>query len=180
MDTITRILEREGWGQVTNKASDRGGLTKYGITQTSWTAYRAKHGTGVGPLSVADLTEEQARDFYFTEHVADPRFDLITDDYVQDFIVDCGVNHGTPRASRWLQEAVGVQQDGAVGPKTLERVNAAEPVSLLLKLISIRVKFYAQIASDQLPADPDLPNLRGWTNRVASFIDELAARLGGR
>jgi lysozyme family protein len=180
MNTIDRILEREGGAKVTNRSSDRGGLTKYGITQAAWTDYRMTHGFAVGPVTVVELTEQEARDFYFTVHIAAPHFDLIADDYLQDFIVDCGVNHGVSRAARWLQEAAGVSVDGAVGPKTLERVNAANPVSLLLRLFAIRARFYAKISSDQLPVDPDLPNLQGWINRLSQFVDELAARLAGR
>lgn len=176
MDIIERTMRREGWDEYTNRSSDRGGPTKWGITQKAWSGYIGRPAT---EDEIKKITQEQAREFYFRKYLVGPRFDLVLDDYLREFLFDCGVNHGTDRAIHWLQEAVGVPVDGVVGPVTMKRVNGTNPVSLLLRLIAVRQRFYAKIASDQLPADPDLPNLQGWTNRLAAFIDELAARLAG-
>lgn len=54
------IIEHEG-GFV-NHPSDSGGATKYGITQGSWTAYRA--GRASLPTSVANVTVPMAIDFW--------------------------------------------------------------------------------------------------------------------
>jgi lysozyme family protein len=175
-ELITEILKREGWDTYTNKASDRGGPTKWGITQKSWSAYIGRAAT---IDEIKAITEQQARGFYYTEYIVKPNFSLIDDDFVQEFVVDCAVNHGVFRASSWLQEAIGAKVDGRVGPKTLELLRARNPVATLLLLIGIRGRFYAKIASDQLPADPDLPNLRGWINRLMGFTDQLAARIAG-
>lgn len=176
-ELITGILKREGWDLYTDKPSDRGGPTKWGITQKSWSAYIGR------PATIEDvkaITEQQARDFYYTEFIVKPNFVLIEDDFLQEFVVDSAVNHGVFRASSWLQEAVGAKVDGRVGPKTLELLHSLNPTAVVLLLIGVRGRFYAKIASDQLPADPDLPNLRGWINRLMWFTDQLAARMAGR
>lgn len=175
-ELITGILKREGWDEYTNKPSDRGGPTKWGITQKAWSEWLGR------PATVEDvkaITEAQARAFYKAVYIERPRFDQIQDEFLMEFTVDCGVNHGTARAAQWLQIAADVVADGAVGPKTLAAVNAAPWLKLTLKMIGIRGRFYAKIASDQLPADPDLPNLQGWMNRLFSYVDRLADMQGG-
>ena len=39
MDIIEKTMRREGWDKYTNRASDRGGPTKWGITQGAWSGY---------------------------------------------------------------------------------------------------------------------------------------------
>lgn len=177
MDSIiNEILRREGWGKYTNRPSDRGGPTKWGITQKAWSDYIGRPAT---IDDVKSITDYQARRFYRTEYIEGPNFDRIVNPLLQEFVIDCGVNHGVSRAARWLQQVIGVKADGRVGPVTLSRVNSVHPAATLLRLIGVRQRFYAQIASDQLPADPDLPNLRGWINRAAEFLDTLATEIEG-
>lgn len=165
-EIIDRIIEREGGDKYTDRPSDRGGPTKFGVTQRAWREYRARHAEPL-PEHVRDLTLEHARQFYWIEHVAP--FEWIADDALRELAVDCSVNHGRTRATKWLQEAAGVVADGAIGPKTRAAVNTKASV-VYAKLLRRRFKFYAEIASDQLPADPDLPNLRGWISRGCEFI----------
>ena len=174
---IDAILRREG-SAYTNRKSDRGGPTKYGITQKSWEPHRdrlAKRGDWPS-LHVCDLTESEARLFYISEHVAP--FAWLKDDNLRELLVDCSVNHGTRRATIWLQQAAGVKADGVIGPVTRAAVKPraetfgdySNHLRLHRDVLRTRFKFYATIASDQLPADPDLPNLRGWINRACEFI----------
>lgn len=51
---IKKTLEREGGGKITNIAGDRGGVTKYGISEKS----------GLSPNQIKNLTEEQAIAIY--------------------------------------------------------------------------------------------------------------------
>lgn len=59
---IDHILEVEGG--VSNNANDRGGLTNFGITQTTWEAYNKKVLGGKGPASVKNITRTDATSFY--------------------------------------------------------------------------------------------------------------------
>lgn len=168
-EIIDRIIEREGGDKYTDRPSDRGGPTKFGITQRAWSEYRARHAEPL-PEHVRDLTLEHARQFYWIEHVAP--FAWIVSAPLRELTIDCSVNHGRSRATRWLQEAAGVVTDGVIGPVTKTAVNALSynTYNMYSGLLRKRFKFYAQIASDQLPADPDLPNLRGWISRACEFI----------
>lgn len=168
-EIIDRILEREGEA-FTNRPSDRGGPTKFGITQRAWSEYlelgRPPVITAALPRHVRDIAEHNARDFYRAMHV-EP-FAWVECNSVRELVIDCSVNHGRGRAIRWLQAAADVAPDGAIGPMTRAAVNLPV-VPVYARLLSTRFKFYAQIASDQ-PNDPDLPNLRGWINRACEFI----------
>lgn len=174
IDIIEKTMRREGWDKYTNRASDRGGPTKWGITQKAWSDYIKRPAT---IPEVQSITEQQAREFYFSEFMRKPRFDLIVHPFLREFVFDCGVNHGTRRAACWLQASVQVSVDGDIGPLSLQKVNVTPWLATFLRMVAIRQRFYAHISSDQLPADPDLPNLKGWINRAAEFLDEVAAQL---
>jgi lysozyme family protein len=165
---VDAIIRREGGDQYTDRPSDRGGPTKFGITQRAWNHYLSTFIPVIGyPMHVRDLTLEKAREFYEREHVAP--FAWIADDSLRELAIDSSVNHGRGRATKWLQQSAKVTLDGVIGPKTRAAVNT-RPGAVYVALLRLRFAFYALIASDQLPADPDLPNLRGWINRACEFI----------
>jgi hypothetical protein len=62
MDAIDKHMALEG-GFV-DDPRDRGGRTKFGITQTSWDAYNKRKLGGRGKADVKDLTEDDAQRFY--------------------------------------------------------------------------------------------------------------------
>lgn len=172
-EIIDNILRREG-STFTNDPADRGGATKYGITQRTWDAYCAR--TGRPSYGVAQLTEHDARQFYWMEFVAP--LSAIENDDLRELVIDSAVQHGATRAIRWLQQAAGATVDGVLGPKTLALVNDASDAlasgawqrHLYTTYLRLRLKFYAQIATDQMPADPDAKFLRGWIERLSEFI----------
>ena len=58
---------------------------------------------------------------------------------------DACVNHGIRNASKLLQRAAGVQDDGKIGPKTLAAVDKADPVELVNGMLWKRLAFYEAI-----------------------------------
>lgn len=58
---------------------------------------------------------------------------------------DAAVNAGVGRAARWLQGAAGTAPDGAIGPKTLAAVAAADPVDLCVELHARRLLHTASL-----------------------------------
>lgn len=185
-DLIDDIIRREG-STFTDDPADRGGATKYGITQRAWDQFLSKHqrttfavGVPTHTLyspSVEHITLENAREFYWTMYVSPLAW--IEDDQLRALVIDSSVQHGAERVTKWLQTAAGVKADGVIGPKTRDAVNlhatdnivviAAHHTELYRELFITRLKFYAQIATDQMPADPDAKFLRGWINRLAEF-----------
>ena len=172
---INAILDREG-GTYTDRPSDRGGPTRYGVTLPALAEFR---GTPVTPAQVAALTREEA--YEVLEHVFVTRsgYGRIADERVRALMLDWAVNSGVARASRYLQRTLGVEPvDGDCGPQTLAAANAMEGRSLLKRLGLARQVFYIRTAlqDDRLPTLPpsDLDNLEGWLNRNwAVAVDPL-------
>lgn len=77
---------------------------------------------------------------------------------------DAAVNHGVGSAIRMLQEAVGADVDGEIGPQTKSRI-AAMPVAEIIKA-------YAEIRRRRYRALPHFWRFgRGWLARVERTLD---------
>ena len=161
---IDGIIRREG-GFVNHK-SDRGGPTNMGITQGTLAAYR---GTAITIDDVKNLTREEAFKIYWRDYVREPGFDLIHSDSLAEHLVDIGVLHGPARAAKWLQQAIGVNADGVIGPVTLKAVNEgtllAEEISKSLAVF--RIRFMGRLISND---HSQAPFAAGWLNRATEFL----------
>lgn len=161
---IADIMAREG-SQYTNDPIDRGGPTKFGITQKTLSEFRARP---VTPEEVAELTEEEARSIYFQLYVRGPGFGKIVNDRVMTLAVDCAVNHGRSRCIKWLQAIAGVTQDGVLGPVTADAINRMDGQTVYKRLLAQRVRSYGRLVTD----DPTQARFAaGWANRAAEFIE---------
>lgn len=122
------IIKAEG-GYV-NHPNDRGGPTKFGITQATLSQWRGKKASAD---DVKNLTETEARDIYYAKYVRAPSFDQIfaLDPKVGYELIDAGVLSGPTVPSRWLQRVLNVMNnqgklypdlkvDGAIGQKTID------------------------------------------------------------
>ena len=174
-DMIDDILRREG-GYVDHPA-DRGGPTKFGITQKTLSAYV---GYNVLAKEVQNLSESVARDIYERNYYILPRIDRLPES-IQPFIFDCAVNHGPRRAIKFVQSVcnqAGYQPplsvDGAMGPNTSKGATWASNAmgELFYKaLLEERRNFYRTIVA----ANPSQKVfLNGWMNRVNEFETETA------
>lgn len=167
---LNDIIRREG-GFV-DRPDDRGGATNFGITQRAWSDYRLRKSPLLNhlPRTVDFLKEDHAREFYTEMYIKPAQW--IHELYTRALFIDSAINHGMPRATRWIQMAVGVQPDGLVGPVTRAAVNS-QPTQAYREMLRTRFRFYAQIATDQHEkegGDPDAVFLRGWVNRACEFI----------
>lgn len=175
---IERILDdlllREG-GYV-NHPADLGGPTNYGITLKTLQEWRQR------PVTIEQLKalpKSEAREIYKVKYLTEPGLHKIRDPYVMVLAFDCSVNHGQHRVIRWLQQVVGVVDDGQFGPVTEIAVNTIDPVRLYQRLLAKRVRFYGRVLS----SDPELRKARaagfdlqaefaaGWCNRAAEFVE---------
>lgn len=102
-DVVSGVLLRETGGRpdggYTNRASDRGGKTKYGITEAVW---RANGWKG----EIRDAPEALARAIYLGRYITVPHFDEVhaLSSYVGAELIDTGVLMGPARPALWLQE----------------------------------------------------------------------------
>jgi lysozyme family protein len=96
---IDEILRREGWPKYTNRASDRGGPTKGGITLATLRAWRAAQ-PYVSAADVEALTEAEVRTIYRHRYVIEPGYAAIADAALRGVVVDCAVLYGTDDAKK--------------------------------------------------------------------------------
>lgn len=171
-DIITDILKAEGWDKYTNRPTDRGGPTKWGITQKAWSEY-VGHAAPIDEIKA--ITEHQARIFYENMYIKRPKFDMLPPLLIP-MIVDCGVNHGVRAASKWIQRAVGAKQDGAIGPQTLAALTSTNLIATYTRICASRFKLYGRIVTkDHSQAE----YAHGWNNRGAKWLERLADYLAG-
>lgn len=146
-------------GGVSNDAVDRGGLTKWGVTQRSYDRYRTRMAQATQP--VTEMTQEEMGSIYREDYWNEIRGDELPDP-LADLMFDMAVNSGPDDAIKALQRALGVVVDGALGPKTLAAVHAAGS-ALPLEFLKQRGAHYRDI----IVADPSQVHfLAGWINRL--------------
>lgn len=165
-DILAAIFKREA-GYV-DDPRDRGGATNMGITQAALAAWRDR------PVTKADvkaLTKTEATAIYRRRYIERPGFQSILNPHLRGLVVDCGVNHGTPRVARWLQQAVGVKLDGVIGPVTRLALEKSDPVAVYVRICAIRTRWYGRIIADD---HSQAAFSAGWANRNAEFIEVAA------
>lgn len=156
-DVITALVDREG-GFVDHPA-DRGGPTRWGITQPIAQAFGY---TG----RMEDLSRNTAMQIYRERYWTQPRFDQIANRFqaLAEELLDTGVNMGTAVAGRFLQRALNVLNreakdfpdvtaDGVIGKMTLYALDrylatrGAEGRTVLLAMVNAQQSVrYIEIA----------------------------------
>jgi lysozyme family protein len=112
---------------------DPGGRTNQGITQRVYTAYRRRK--GMQQRDVYQMTPEERDDIYRTNYWNAIQGDLLPLG-VDLLVMDGAVNSGVVQSVKWLQRAVGVVDDGIVGPATLHAATNYPDKQALLTLIT--------------------------------------------
>ena len=155
-ETITDVLRRED-DEETNDPLDHGGRTKYGIAEAS------------NPEAWADdkVTEAEAREIYRRKYVEGPGFLRVPDEHLRAQLVDFGVNSGPMIAIMKLQEIVGADVDGVIGPQTLGLLVLMPVVIVNTELVKSRVRMIGRIVTKN---PSQLKWLNGWINRALEFL----------
>jgi lysozyme family protein len=128
--------------------------TKYGVSAKSYPNLDIKH------LTLDDAKLLYRRDYW--------REDLPPALAFQFF--DAAVNHGQSAAASLLQRALGIKDDGAIGPATREAIAQSNKLDLALNFMAERFEFWADART--WPAHG-----RGWTRRGAANLRLLAKDL---
>lgn len=154
-DAAFNILLKHEGGYV-NHPSDPGGSTNYGITEA--VARRVGY-----KGAMQDLPLELAKRIYLEEYWKPVRAEELPP-AVRYAIFDSAVNSGVAQAARWLQRALGVADDGAIGPKTLAAANQANPDALRARIIAQRMRFLTNLNTFGAFG-------RGWTRRCCDIME---------
>lgn len=153
-------------GGFVNHPKDPGGMTNLGVTKKVWEEYV---GHEVDEQTMRSLTPAMVAPLYKTRYWDAVRGDDLPTG-VDMCVFDFAVNSGVGRASKFLQRAVGVADDGQIGPATLRAVAAQDPKELVDKLCDMRQTFLESLATFSTFG-------RGWSARVARLrehADNLA------
>lgn len=140
-------------GGFVNHPLDPGGMTKYGISN------RAYPGE-----DIAGMTLERAKLIYQRDYWGPAGCDAVPDG-VKFSLFDMAVNSGVKPAIKCLQRAVGVTDDGVLGPITLQAVASIHPSKFIARFNGHRLQFMSGLSN--WPAFG-----RGWANRIAKNLME--------
>lgn len=153
-----RLMKHEG-GYV-NHPNDPGGETMWGVTKRVAQAHGYYGSMRRLPKTLAkEITEKS----YYKAVKGDQLDRLIAWQ-----LTDAAYNHGNRRAVKFLQAAVGVNQDGLIGPRTLAAVNAMDKNYVVYLFNAERIEFYTRLRTWQTFG-------RGWARRVAGNLRFAAA-----
>lgn len=167
---INDVLQKEG--DYVNHKSDRGGPTKYGITQDTLESWR---GIPVSPFDVQNLSKDEARDIYERNYYRGPRIDELPE-LLQPVTFDMAVNHGPRKSVKIVQTVAGKMSgkrlvlDGVIGPATVVACNIAVNVyghEVVKRICQARAQYYRDIVAN----DPSQAVfLKGWVARNETFM----------
>ena len=166
-EIIAGVLDREG-AEYTDDPVDRGGATRWGITQDTLSEWRGKP---VSKDAVAALTRAEAAEIYEHLYLVRSGFLHLVDERLRVLVLDWAVNSGIGTATKALQRVLGVPVDGVCGPVTLSAANTSDPTAVLKQLGRQRQQFYVSIVK----RDPEqIRFLAGWLGRNWSVaVDPL-------
>lgn len=138
----------------TNDPTDRGGETKFGVAKSA------------NPeLNIASLTFEKAKAVYFRNYWISAKCDKLPG-RLAALQFDGATNLGPKMASKLIQRAIGVLDDGAIGPMTLNAIAMFDEIKLCNLVCNRRNDYYNSIvANDQSQAK----YINGWLRRVAEM-----------
>lgn len=162
-EILDDVLRREG-SAYTFYAADRGGQTKHGITLRTLEAFRGRRCL---PSELELLTEVEARAIYRRQYIEAPGFSAIADEQLRALVIDFGVHSGQARATKALQQALGVDPDGVFGPATRAALERAELTTVYRALLTARFLFLADVVARDAS---QRVFLRGWIARCCEFL----------
>lgn len=153
-EAFDRLLGNEGG--YSNNPSDPGGETMWGITKVVAVA----HGyTG----AMEDMPQSVAKAIYRPAYWDACKCDQMPEDIRFD-LFDSAVNSGPVQATKWLQQAIGTQADGVIGPATLAAVKAADGARLSKRVNAQRLRFMTNLKTWPVFG-------MGWARRIANNLE---------
>lgn len=158
-----RMILNEGGYKLHDVPGDAGGQTYAGIARNmnpSWAGWSWVDRGAVPPT-------EMVRDFYLTGWWAPLHGDQIAHQRVAETLFDFAMNtsgRGKPTiAIKLAQVTAGATPDGAMGPKTIEAINAMDPDLFLARFALAKIARYRDICTKNRG---QMKFLLGWINRT--------------
>lgn len=152
-DAIERVLSHEG-GYV-NNPKDPGGETNWGIAKRSYPT-----------VDIKNLTRESAIEIYRRDFWA-PVASYVSDSALVFQMLDSAINHGMGNATRFLQRALGLADDGHFGPLSIAALSAADIKDVHLLFMAERFEFCTKLSTFSEFG-------KGWVRRGAQDLRFIA------
>jgi lysozyme family protein len=152
-DAFQALLVYEG--DYSNDARDPGGETRYGITEAVARRYGYQ-----GDMKALSLTT--AQEIYRKHYWARLRLDELPP-MLRYPMFDAAVHSGPGQSARWLQRAVGVADDGIIGPVTLEATRQRPVEWTRASILSQRLDFLTRLTGWDTYG-------KGWAARLACIL----------
>lgn len=131
---------------------DPGGETKFGISKRQYPN-----------LDIRNLTLADAKAIYRRDYWDRAQCDKLHPDLAFD-LFDGAVNSGIGQSIRWLQRAVGVADDGVIGPLTLAQIQRMDDTSALrARFNGHRLEFMTRLSTFDVFG-------KGWARRIAENL----------
>jgi lysozyme family protein len=141
---VAFVLKQEGG--ISDLASDPGGLTKFGISKRNHP-----------DLDIANLTKEQAIEIYRRDYWHKLSCDQLPNG-LDLLVFDAAANEGPAHAAQMLQSVLRINEDGVIGPLTIEL--ARKVPGVVAEYLGHRMYHYA--------FSPQASTFgRGWFSRLA-------------
>ena len=150
--SLALLLKDEGGNS--DDPDDHGGRTSRGVTQKEYDAYRRLNGKPTQDVWTA--SDEEISVIYHV-HYWNPWCDQLPAG-VDYLYFDFCVNAGPHQATKILQRAIGITDDGVFGPITLESAVKVSPKLLIATFSQSKRRFYYSLHQQKY--------LKGWLNRV--------------
>lgn len=161
--SLKLVLVDEGGND--DDPSDHGGRTSRGITQKEYDAWKQLKGQPTQDVWTA--SQDEITSIYHDEY---------WEPYCDEFPVgadymyfDMAVNAGPHRAAVLLQRALGVADDGRIGPITRLAVSKADPKQLITDFTNAKRAFYISLHQPKFT--------KGWLNRCDHVQSSAIAML---
>jgi len=173
------LTGRNEGGYAFDKA-DRGGETIQGVARNFWPSWKgwktidlikSTKGKSASIINLNTKNDKEFQklvsDFYKSNFWDVNRLDNFNDQQLANSVYDFGVNSGTGRAAKFLQEILGVSVDGEIGPKTLAQLNVGNFKAIHAAYNCKRKAFYEGLAKN--PTQKKF--LKSWLSRLKEYKD---------
>jgi lysozyme family protein len=163
-DALTFTLRHEGGISYDKRdpGNAGGNATAYGIVQSSYDRWRTHN--HLPPRHVSKITSAEVQNLYYEDYYL-PLQAHILPEPLAIALFDTAVNVGVGRATKLLQQEIGVRADGRIGPRTRAALNRAPLRETIRGLLERRRLFYRHLAQNERYSI----FLRGWLRRVSEL-----------
>ena len=154
-DAFQLLMEFEGHS-FTDYKDDRGGKTKWGITEAVARAHGFEGNMEDLTLGTAMVIAQKSYwDAVKANELPEP---------IRYSVFDGAFNSGVAQSVKWLQRAAKVKADGHLGPQTMAAVHKHDPFILKSRICAQRLIFLTELQNFNVFG-------RGWVNRVGKILE---------